>query len=93
MKVQLQHASTLTTSIASQIGPFASPEKEREETWPNIILGPFCLQNKKQAGTLSKPAMNALLLWCSERTPVEKKHTHMHENGGHRARAAVDADA
>jgi hypothetical protein len=37
--------------------------------------------------------MNALLLWCSERTPVEKKDTHMHENGGHRARAAVDADA
>jgi hypothetical protein len=31
MKMQLQHASTPTTSIASQIGPFASPEKRREE--------------------------------------------------------------
>jgi hypothetical protein len=50
------------------------------------------LQNKKQAGTLSKPAMNALLLGAANEHQLKKKDTHMHESGGHRARTAVDAE-
>jgi hypothetical protein len=62
------------TIVASQIGPFTSPEQEKRRGPPSILLGWFCLQNKKQAGTLSKPAMNALLLGAANEHQLKKRH-------------------